>query len=175
MGRYLLEAVAKDAVQDEVSPEERPLALDVFKELQLGRLVVEPVWILGGQISHVRAHIQHQPCSRAAVFTSLGVLCPSRRNLQQPYRPWTDREQTPAGANLHQHSAAAPPPQEAHGGKGILPALLCTCSLEMISSLVILTMVMSSTAKAGYEMTASSPASTSLDMEALGSMEVRMD
>ncbi|TNN41921.1 hypothetical protein EYF80_047917 [Liparis tanakae] len=50
---------------------------------------------------------------------------------------------------------------------------LCpTCSLEMISSLVALTMLMSSTAKAGYEMMASTPASTSLDMEALGSMDV---
>lgn len=61
------------------------------------------------------------------------------------------------------------------GVKDIFRAPLCTCSLEMISSLVILTMAMSSTAKAGYEMMASSPASTSLDMEALGSMEVRMD
>lgn len=52
---------------------------------------------------------------------------------------------------------------------------MVTCSLEMISSLVMLTMLMSSTAKAGYEMIARSPASTSLDMEALGSMDVRMD
>lgn len=53
--------------------------------------------------------------------------------------------------------------------------LVRTCSLEMISSLVMLTMLMSSTAKPGYEMMASTPASTSLEMEALGNMDVRMD
>lgn len=50
-----------------------------------------------------------------------------------------------------------------------------TWSLEMISSLVILTNSMSSTAKAGYEIMDRSPASTSLDVEALGNMELRMD
>lgn len=45
----------------------------------------------------------------------------------------------------------------------------------MISSLVILTNSMSSTAKAGYEMMDRRPASTSLDVEALGNMELRMD
>lgn len=45
----------------------------------------------------------------------------------------------------------------------------------MISSLVALTILMSSTAKAGYEMMASTPASTSLEMDALGNMDVRMD
>lgn len=50
-----------------------------------------------------------------------------------------------------------------------------TCSLEMISSLVMLTMSMSSTANAGYEMMERTPASTSLDVEALGSMELRID
>ncbi|KAF3837367.1 hypothetical protein F7725_004841, partial [Dissostichus mawsoni] len=43
---------------------------------------------------------------------------------------------------------------------------LLTWSREMISSLVLLTMEMSSTAKAGYEMMARTPASTSLEMEA---------
>lgn len=54
-------------------------------------------------------------------------------------------------------------------------SVVATCSLEMISSLVRLTMLTSSTANAGYEMMARSPASTSLDMEALGSIDVRMD
>jgi hypothetical protein len=45
----------------------------------------------------------------------------------------------------------------------------------MIFSLVMLTIEMSSTAKAGYEMMDRTPASTSLDIDALGSMELRMD
>lgn len=45
----------------------------------------------------------------------------------------------------------------------------------MISSLVMLTNSMSSTAKAGYEMMDNNPASTSLDVEALGNMELRVD
>lgn len=45
----------------------------------------------------------------------------------------------------------------------------------MISSLVMLTNSMSSTAKAGYEMMDRSPASTSLEVEALGNRELRMD
>jgi hypothetical protein len=45
----------------------------------------------------------------------------------------------------------------------------------MISSFVILTMSMSSTANAGYEIMDRTPASTSLDVEALGNMELRID
>lgn len=44
--RYLLRTVDENAVQDEVGPEERPLTLDVFKELQLSRLVVQAAGIL---------------------------------------------------------------------------------------------------------------------------------
>lgn len=44
--RYLLRTVDEDAVQDEVGPEERPLTLDVFKQLQLCRLVVQAAGIL---------------------------------------------------------------------------------------------------------------------------------
>ena len=43
---YLLGAVDEDAVQDEVGPEQRPLTLDVLKQLQLCRLVIQAVWIL---------------------------------------------------------------------------------------------------------------------------------
>lgn len=51
----------------------------------------------------------------------------------------------------------------------------CTCSLLMISDLVMATRSASSTAKAGKEMTDRRPASISLEVEALGSMEHRMD
>lgn len=83
-GRYLLEAVAKDAVQDEVSPEERPLALDVFKELQFGRLVVEPVWILEEQISHITARVQHQHRSSFAFRLRLYLLRCSVSIAEEP-------------------------------------------------------------------------------------------
>lgn len=42
----LLGTLDEDAVQDEVGPKQRPLALNVFKQLQLRRLVVQAVWIL---------------------------------------------------------------------------------------------------------------------------------
>lgn len=50
-----------------------------------------------------------------------------------------------------------------------------TCNLPMISDLVMATRSPSSTAKAGKEMTDRRPASISLEVEALGSMEQRMD
>lgn len=50
--RYLLRTVDENAVQDEVGPEERPLALDVFKQLQLRRLVVQAAGILETQGQH---------------------------------------------------------------------------------------------------------------------------
>lgn len=50
-----------------------------------------------------------------------------------------------------------------------------TCSLFMISDLVMVTRSASSTAKAGKEMTERRPASISFEGEALGSMEQRMD
>ena len=50
-----------------------------------------------------------------------------------------------------------------------------TCSLLMISDLVMATRSPSSTAKAGKEMTDRRPASISLEVEARGSMEHRMD
>lgn len=43
---YLLRAVDKNAIQDEVRPEERPLTLYVLKQLQLRRLVIQSIWIL---------------------------------------------------------------------------------------------------------------------------------
>lgn len=43
---HLLVAVNEDSIQDEVCPEQRPLTLDVLKQLQLRRLVVEPVRVL---------------------------------------------------------------------------------------------------------------------------------
>lgn len=43
---HLFGAVDKNAVQYEVGPEQRPLTLDVFKQLQLCRLVIQTVWIL---------------------------------------------------------------------------------------------------------------------------------
>lgn len=49
IGLYLLGAVDEDAVQYEVGPEQRPLALDVLEQLQLSRLVVQAVWILDGR------------------------------------------------------------------------------------------------------------------------------
>lgn len=50
-----------------------------------------------------------------------------------------------------------------------------TCSLLMISDLVMVTRSASSTANAGKEMTERRPASISFEGEALGSMEQRMD
>lgn len=43
---HLFGAVDKNAIQYEVGPEQRPLALDVFKQLQFCRLVIQTVWIL---------------------------------------------------------------------------------------------------------------------------------
>lgn len=54
-------------------------------------------------------------------------------------------------------------------------SLNSTCNLPMISDLVMATRSPSSTAKAGKEMTDRRPASISLEVEALGSMEQRMD
>ena len=51
----------------------------------------------------------------------------------------------------------------------------CTCNLEMISPLVRFTRSASSIAKAGNEMTDRRPASISFEVEALGSMEHRID
>lgn len=50
-----------------------------------------------------------------------------------------------------------------------------TCSLFIISPLVMATRSASSTANAGKEMMDRRPASISLEVEALGSMEHRMD
>lgn len=43
---YLLYIAAEEPVDNEVGPEQRPLALNVLKELQLSRLVIEAIWVL---------------------------------------------------------------------------------------------------------------------------------
>lgn len=35
--------------------------------------------------------VRKQPGATQSFFTSLGVLCPSLRNRQQPYRPWRSK------------------------------------------------------------------------------------
>lgn len=64
-----------------------------------------------------------------------------------------------------------------HWTKGRMAAAwpMLTWSLEIISFLVTFTRFTSSTAKAGKEIIESSPASISLDVDALGSMENRID
>lgn len=37
----------KDTIQDEISPEHGPLALDILEQLELCWIVVQPRWILG--------------------------------------------------------------------------------------------------------------------------------
>lgn len=43
---YLFLIFSKDAVQDEVSPEHRPLTFNILKQLELCRIVVQPRWVL---------------------------------------------------------------------------------------------------------------------------------
>lgn len=47
---HLLFAASEDPIQDKVRPKERPLTLDVLKDLQFCRLVVQSVWVLGRQV-----------------------------------------------------------------------------------------------------------------------------
>lgn len=56
-------AVAEYAVQNEVRPEEGPLALDVLKQLQLCRLVVQTVRILTDKNTKkdIRFSVAHFP------------------------------------------------------------------------------------------------------------------
>lgn len=58
---YLFRAVDKDAIQYEVGPEQRPLALDVLKQLQLCGLVIQSVWILYGDSTNLQLqYLQNQ-------------------------------------------------------------------------------------------------------------------
>lgn len=43
---YLHLIFSKDTIQDEVSPEHRPLTFDILKQLELCRIVVQPRWVL---------------------------------------------------------------------------------------------------------------------------------
>lgn len=55
--QYLHLILSKNAIEDEVSPEHRPLAFNVLKQLQLRRIVVQPSWVLGGQRFGITAGI----------------------------------------------------------------------------------------------------------------------
>lgn len=58
---YLFRAADKDAIQYEVGPEQRPLALDVLKQLQLCGLVIQSVWILYGDSTNLQLqYLQNQ-------------------------------------------------------------------------------------------------------------------
>lgn len=57
---YLFRAVNKNAIQYEVGPEQRPLTLDVLKQLQLCRFVIQSVWILEKQRNRGRDAGQEQ-------------------------------------------------------------------------------------------------------------------
>lgn len=43
---YLNLISSKDAVEDEVSPEHRPLTFDVLKQFELRGIIVKPRWVL---------------------------------------------------------------------------------------------------------------------------------
>lgn len=43
---YLHLIFSKDTVQDQISPENRPLTLNILKQLELCRIVVQPRWVL---------------------------------------------------------------------------------------------------------------------------------
>jgi len=45
---YLLHISAENPINDQVCPEERPLALNVLKQLKLSRFIVEAIGVLQG-------------------------------------------------------------------------------------------------------------------------------
>lgn len=46
-GYYYLHLIfSKDTVQDQISPEHRPLTFNILKQLELCRIVVQPRWVL---------------------------------------------------------------------------------------------------------------------------------
>lgn len=53
--QYLHLIFSKNAIQNEVSPEHRPLTFNVLKELEFCGIVVQPRWILEGQQSRITA------------------------------------------------------------------------------------------------------------------------